>query len=330
MTETQNHTPPRLAIANNQTQNAFADHATVKSLGRYGTGAKACNTFQQLHELTLTHPPGAPTPIPPATLARTAPVPGPLPASPTNIISAELAGAALRSMSTRTDPVHLFSIARELGVGGITVDPNLDRPGRVIWDRATPVIAIRGGIPENRRRWALAHELGHVMLRHGDPEANPNPMTADRFRAEERMADATAAALLVPPDHIEQLRQLDRVRLDDIRALADQHVTSLSVIVNRLRHADPRPSILLELYRSPVMWETRRLVGGVTGLPDQLDVLPEQYPILEQLPECDVPLVVRARMGRHIYELGGDGNRRGSTVLLFINSVRFVADASTY
>jgi hypothetical protein len=248
----------------------------------------------------------------------------------------QVVGAALRSMACRDDPVHLYSIARELGVGSIAVVEHLDRPGHVTWSGVTPTIQLKAGTRPQRRRFALSHELAHVVLRHGGPECDPSDMSVERFLADERMADAVAGALLLPGHEIEYLRSRDTITLQDIRDVADRQQVSFSVVVNRLRTGDPRPAILLTLRRTRTAWETARVVGGVRGLTDRRDhtdyirVLPDQFATLEQLPTRDVPLSLVVQVGGHVYLLSGTGNRRNAGVLALVNRVSSLGSASEF
>lgn len=79
-------------------------------------------------------------------------------------------------------------------------------------------IVLRGHSPEGRRRFTIAHEIGHFVLHPHRlaPERNGGGNAA--WQAEEREADQFAAELLMPEDLVREavlLQGADAVRLAD-------------------------------------------------------------------------------------------------------------------
>jgi len=69
-------------------------------------------------------------------------------------------------------------------------------------DAGLPVIVVRDGLPGDRQRFSLAHELGHAIVRHVD-SLDP-----------EKVANRFAGALLVPASSVRSELGASRQRLD--------------------------------------------------------------------------------------------------------------------
>ena len=101
-------------------------------------------------------------------------------------------------------------------------------------------IVLGGGGSERRRRFTIAHEIGHFVLH---PElAHPEPARPERSdqvteagRVEDREADAFAAELLMP-EHL--VRQAAREHGADVDRLADRFDVSRSAIRSQLQRLD--------------------------------------------------------------------------------------------
>ena len=99
----------------------------------------------------------------------------------------------------------------------------------------THAIIVNGGSDDRRRRFTIAHEIGHFVLHPGlqRPERGGRVNEAGRIR--EREADAFAAELLMP----EQLvRQAVVEQGTDIERLADRFDVSRQAMLTRLRRLD--------------------------------------------------------------------------------------------
>jgi Zn-dependent peptidase ImmA (M78 family) len=106
-------------------------------------------------------------------------------------------------------PVNPAAIARAGGVDVRFVDldnlPGGKISGAFGYDKSQPVILCNGNDHPNRQRFTVAHELGHMLLKHTspngvllrDPAAN---LTGGSFDPREIEANNFAAALLMPED----------------------------------------------------------------------------------------------------------------------------------
>ena len=114
-------------------------------------------------------------------------------------------------------------------------------------DRAAVVINQTSG--RKRRRFSLAHELGHWHHHRGktlacrtDGERHPSSRATDP----ERVADEYAADLLMPGYLFKPLsRNLKRADLEAARKLSDAFDTSLTATLIRLVELGPEPAILV-------------------------------------------------------------------------------------
>ena len=81
----------------------------------------------------------------------------------------------------------------------------------LLWD----YIAIREDLVPKWRRWCLAHSLGHHFMHHGNQlRLAEKAELVYRRRRQEADAEAFAAWLLVPPDELEKLQQVEGDTLD--------------------------------------------------------------------------------------------------------------------
>lgn len=239
-----------------------------------------------------------------------------------NSVDPEDVSDVLRRLSNRADPVHLYSIARNLGIGAIVLEDRLDRPGYVYWEAGQPIVKLRGGTRPARRRFALAHEMAHVILGHGNPSASWSKLTPQRIREDELLADSVAGRLLVPMTEVDTILTSSTADLDVVRKVADRQQVSLSVVVRRIADAAPtRPILMLELRRDQASWNTWRLIGSLPGLSRTIRVLPSQNERLDRLSETDTSFSILADIEGCLRTLIGTGNRRGSNVLMLVSAM---------
>lgn len=124
---------------------------------------------------------------------------------------AEAAGELLETLGFTKPPVDAEAVARTCGI------PVLEWPfddalsGLVVETASGPVIGVNVGHVTNRKRFTVAHELGHVALRHLDSfHVDLGTSTQDgdppgyNWR-HERAANEFAAALLMPASLVRQV-----------------------------------------------------------------------------------------------------------------------------
>lgn len=129
-------------------------------------------------------------------------------------------------------PINVEDLARRMGIDAIA-NAQMIEDGRLEQDGSTATIYLRDGLPDNRRRFTIAHELGHRLLLH--PRA-----PAERYRrrlvgdAEERFCDGIAAAVLLPRLWVASNYNAATHCLKTVRRLAATTGTSLSASLVRL------------------------------------------------------------------------------------------------
>ncbi|RNL62701.1 ImmA/IrrE family metallo-endopeptidase [Nocardioides marmoriginsengisoli] len=245
----------------------------------------------------------------------------PLPAGPAP--DAAAIAERLRNLARCRSNPDLEEIASVLGVSSIRVDPTLDRLGHTTWTTAGPEIALQANQKATRQRFTLAHELAHIYLGHGRDGAHPHGQPYRDARPEERLADAIAGHLLVPSAEIRRLRDLTP-NIADIREAAVRLGVSQAVVVRQLADADSTHHwLLINLKRTDRGgWHFWRVTGRIRGLSDKMRVADTEHPLLDKVPERDVPLQILTQIGDLTVQLQGTGNRRTNLTLMLVDHVR--------
>ncbi|MEA2369948.1 MAG: hypothetical protein QOH12_342 [Solirubrobacteraceae bacterium] len=130
-------------------------------------------------------------------------------------------------------PIDLAAVAEALGVSRIEVTP-MTEEGRLEQRGGHVSIWLRAGAPIQRRRFTLAHELGHLVLADPDRDFTAHRMWSRPDR-EERFCDAFAASLLLPRAWILAEFTGRPENLTTVRRLANATGASMSASLVRLR-----------------------------------------------------------------------------------------------
>ncbi len=148
-----------------------------------------------------------------------------------------------------TDPTLAADVLRQQWALGLQPAPNLIHLAELMgvrvfalavraraldafsfWDGDTPYIFVNARGTAERRRWDMAHEIGHLLM-----HAGSHHLPSDRGREDE--ADAFAAALLLPAEGLR--RNPVRVRdLDQIRAYKLHWKVSAVALIRTLNRMD--------------------------------------------------------------------------------------------
>lgn len=130
-------------------------------------------------------------------------------------------------------PIPVEKIAEHAGCQVKAFDDDKDGVSGVFrMQNSVPVIGYNCNQSSVRQRFTIAHELGHFILHHNDPnEVYVDHITYPLFRDQnsstgssvvEQQANAFAAALLMPEKMVvEQIRNIKLDFTDDSPALAD-------------------------------------------------------------------------------------------------------------
>lgn len=160
----------------------------------------------------------------------------------------------------RPPPAPLSAYARALGVRAITT--TVRDEGCVDFLHGDAVIGIRSGLSDNRRRFTLAHELGHVALYRFETQ-HGMPIDFDV----ERLCDQVAAHLLLPDRWVLPLTATPW-NLPALETYASQARVSVAALVNRL--SDAGSAVSWYRFRSSTggdwrCWERAGAKGVVRG-----------------------------------------------------------------
>lgn len=162
---------------------------------------------------------------------------------------------------SQVPPIDIEALAERMGVLDIT-PAHLIEDGHLEYEPGNTRIRIRHDIGYERRRFTIAHELGHLLLL--DPST---VKVVHRSRNdgsnEERLCDEIAAALLLPADWISERYAARPHNLTTTRHLAKMTGTSLSAGVVRLQQVLSWPEMLLRWRFDKAKW---RFIGGA-GVP---------------------------------------------------------------
>ncbi len=145
----------------------------------------------------------------------------------------DLAIRVLRGCGLQPEPpidVHL--LAKRLGIVEIA-EARLMEDGRLERADGQTKILVRRGVSTGRRRFTIAHEIGHLLL-----AEDTDDLIARRARLaigrEERFCDQFAAAVLLPHDWLRRRYGPRPRRLAVVRELAASAKSSMAAAVIRL------------------------------------------------------------------------------------------------
>ncbi len=145
-----------------------------------------------------------------------------------------------------------WMLADALGVP--VFDSNRLEDGCVTWVDGRPIVMLALGAPLERRRFTLAHELGHVLLR-TDQLASPTLLaTQNAFHSEEILCDALAGALLMPRAWVSGSFRRTPHSLSVVQTLARTAGVSLSAALVRLREIHHWQRTLLQWRADKGSW----------------------------------------------------------------------------
>jgi len=171
--------------------------------------------------------------------------------------AAEHVAGRLRGMvpSAGCVPVDPYDIARQLGITEIAYSGEMLEDGRLERDggHLRVTLATRGN--DRRRRFTLAHEIGHLLL--ADPG---HGIIARRMRTDdevERFCDSFAAALLLPRPVVVSVARGRTPTLQLVRDLGDRLQVSMAAVTVRLAEVCCWDRSLLHWKRSGSSWTYR-------------------------------------------------------------------------
>ncbi|MFG6096993.1 ImmA/IrrE family metallo-endopeptidase [Leptothoe sp. ISB3NOV94-8A] len=156
-------------------------------------------------------------------------------------------------------PVNVFEISESLGILVVEHSAEDDLSGFLLRDQETKrvVIGINSAHHENRRRFTIAHELGHFLLHEGEvihiDKQNEsqgfqlnfrNAKSSEGIDVKEKEANLFAAELLMPSKFIHndlsKLKSIDLLGPDEqyLKDLVEKYAVSLQAFMIRLSYLD--------------------------------------------------------------------------------------------
>jgi len=151
----------------------------------------------------------------------------------------------LKKSKRKQPPVSVEKIAKRLNLK-VTFEPfDGDLSGCIVRSKDGATIGVNSLHPENRRRFTIAHEIGHFLLHQGeeiivDRNFRVNLRDAEASKAEnpeEIEANYFAAALLMPEDMLHTDLKGEKLDIEDdelIQRLADRYKVSRQALTYRL------------------------------------------------------------------------------------------------
>jgi IrrE N-terminal-like domain len=129
------------------------------------------------------------------------------------------------------EPLH--AMALRLGVSRIIEEPMSFEGGLFELPHGERIIKLNAASPPNRKRFTLAHEIGHLLL--GKPGLRSS---CSSDHALERKCDAIAAELLMPTDEaVPFIKSLGKPSPEKLRTMASRFEVSLQAAAFRV-HRD--------------------------------------------------------------------------------------------
>ena len=180
-------------------------------------------------------------------------------------------------------PVDLETLARDLGVREIRTT-RMTEDGRTTWTDGQPLIELRPDRPAERRRFTLAHEIGHILISQDRTivrrTAGAN-LAADDI---EVLCDWIAASILMPRAWIEPYAFRERYSLSLLRRVAHAAGVSMSAAAVRVAEVGGRTCALLRWKRTDARW----VVVGQAAMPPRyagsIEATSETAQFLDGLP----------------------------------------------
>lgn len=171
--------------------------------------------------------------------------------------------------------IELDAIAHCVGVE-VQYRPLVGCEAQIIGFKDRAVVYVGTGTSHHRRRFSTGHELGHWHHHRGlsfvcRPDDIGKP-TDEKSRDAERLADAYAGDLILPPFMISpRLERLGDVSLDGIVELAGQFSASVTATAIRAMRMTRQPLILVAHNLFGRKWQWPSITVGRMRVRDDVD-----------------------------------------------------------
>lgn len=130
-------------------------------------------------------------------------------------------------------PIDLLSIAKRLNVRSV-LEESLPFDGMLRKEKNRLVIKLNSHSPPLRRRFTLAHELGHVLFADSEPPTALQRGRTCRGDEVERLCDVAASELLMPEDSSRRFFDNHGISPDSVSNFAGRFAVSLQAAARRV------------------------------------------------------------------------------------------------
>jgi hypothetical protein len=194
-----------------------------------------------------------------------------------------------------------------------------------------PVIYLSNKQADHEKRFVLAHELAHVILRMPEViDLLHKRHRDDFFVDEESSADSVAATILLPDNWIESLRT-SYFSLRLLKQLARLADVSMGMLISRMATAEIDIGLLHWRRGRGGWWHVIDRPGVPSSLHGYIDLSSSSNNILEQLSGNESDMVVDCNINGRRAKLAGKGYRRGAHAFQFlVPSVDIWIDAQEF
>lgn len=175
-----------------------------------------------------------------------------------------MVAAALRRELQLPSRIDLYALARDLQLGIFEVDSKSFDGAllRSSQQRKGRILLRRGFREDGRRRFTIAHEIGHYLL-HGDRQTPCLPRVIEGWRENqpqpEREADVFASELLLPTEDVASLVANRWPSLQVVSDIATIFGTSMMAAARKFCDVAPQSCA--------VVWSTNRQIRWFHGSP---------------------------------------------------------------
>lgn len=150
-----------------------------------------------------------------------------------------LAREVLKKYWNQTIPVNLDSIAHSMGIQVNylpVITEGCDYSGSFEYQDGVPVCSVRSTDPYTRRRFTLAHEMGHYVLQHQSGlRDNSENFGIHNHDSKEVDANNFAAELLMPAQMVHHLVQnMPDLTLGDMAGIFEVSTTAMTFRLRNL------------------------------------------------------------------------------------------------
>lgn len=182
----------------------------------------------------------------------------------------------------------------------------------------TVCVTLRASMPRGRRRFVLAHELGHVLI--ADPRSQAMQIRAEMRVDEERFCDRFAEALLLPAGWLRNRYGRSAQSLPALLECAKAAGVSPAAASIALVRAAGWDRTLLRLHSTGGRWQLLSVTGHLPAAPSAVHSTLELARALDALVDDDVPLrAVVVEVGGVLMTVPAQAAIRGNVALLLVD-----------